>query len=84
MGRGVWEAFPTARYVHAKIPSDLHKDDHIIGRAALVPVDGVVNTGKSVVDFVKHICNFDSRVKIVVVAGVVQEQAVEEGGVFER
>ncbi|CZT19397.1 related to 2-3-cyclic-nucleotide 3-phosphodiesterase [Ramularia collo-cygni] len=84
MARGVWEAFPTAMYVHAKEPVDLHKSDHIAGRAAIVLVDGVVNTGKSVVDYVQHIRSCDANVKIVVLAGVVQGQAVEKGGVLDR
>lgn len=84
MARGVWEAFPTAMYVHAKNPADLLENDHIVGRAAIVLVDGVVNTGKSVVDFVRHIRKCDPHVRIVVIAGVVQGQAVSEGGVLAR
>lgn len=84
MARGVWEAFPTAMYVHAKNPTNLHKNDHVIGRAAIVLVDGVVNTGKSIAEFVKYIRKCDSHVKIVVIAGAVQGKAVEEGGFLER
>lgn len=84
MARGVWEVFPSAMYVHAKKPTDLHKDDHIIGRSTIVLVDGVINTGKSVVDFVKHIRKVDQEVKIVVIAGVVQKEAVDADGVLSR
>lgn len=84
MARGVWEAFPAAVYVHAKTPIDLNKQSHITGRAAIVLVDGVVNPGKSIAEFVTHLRTCDSKVRIVVIAGVVQEQAVEEGGIVDR
>lgn len=71
MALGVSEAFPAAMFVHAKTPEDL-KEEHIRGQSALLLVDSVVNSGKTIVDFIEHIRKIDKVVRIVVVAGVIQ------------
>ena len=71
MALGVSEAFPAAMFVHAKTPEDL-MEQHIRGQSALLLVDSVVNSGKTIVDFIEHIRKIDKAVRIVVVAGVMQ------------
>ena len=84
MAFGVNRAFPLASFVHARYPSDimaLHLEDvHNV-----ILVDSVINSGKSVVDFVGHVQDLSPTIRIVVVAGVVQEQAISKGGlVYEH
>jgi hypothetical protein len=45
-----------------------------------VMVDSVVNSGKTVVQFVQHVRDLHATIRIVVIAGVVQAQSVSEGG----
>jgi uracil phosphoribosyltransferase/phosphoserine phosphatase/adenylate kinase len=75
MASGVSEAFPLAMYVHAKNPSDL-TPHHVQGRSQIVLVDSVINSGKTVIEFVQHIRSFGADIRVVVVAGVVQGECV--------
>jgi uracil phosphoribosyltransferase/phosphoserine phosphatase/adenylate kinase len=75
MASGVNEAFPLAMYVHANSPGDI-KPHHLRGRAQVVLVDSVVNSGKTVVEFVQAIRDLDTNVCIILLAGVVQAQCV--------
>ena len=84
MAFGVNQAFPLARFVHASQPSDIVAS-HLKDIHNVILVDSVVNSGKSVVDFVRHMQDLCPTIRIVVVAGVVQEQAISEGGlVYEH
>lgn len=83
MAFGVNEAFPQASFMHAKDAADL-KAEHLQGQETVVLVDSVVNSGKSVVEFVQHIRGLQAELRIVVVAGVVQEQAVLRGELCEQ
>jgi phosphoserine phosphatase/uracil phosphoribosyltransferase/adenylate kinase len=73
MALGVNEAFPLATFMHARDPPDL-KEHHLRGYRVLSLVDSVVNSGKTVNDFVKHIRKLHAIIHIVVVAGVVQAE----------
>ncbi|KAK1752606.1 uracil phosphoribosyltransferase-domain-containing protein [Echria macrotheca] len=82
MAFGVNEVFPAAAFLHAKTTSDL-KEECLEGIKTVLLVDSVINTGKSVVEFVQHmrvICG--DGVRIIIVAGVVQAEAVAEGGML--
>jgi uracil phosphoribosyltransferase/phosphoserine phosphatase/adenylate kinase len=78
MAFGVNEAFPSAMFVHAKRPEDI-EPHHLLQQRTVVLVDSVVNSGKTVVNFVQHIHSLHATIHIVVVAGVVQAQSVSEG-----
>ncbi|EED18669.1 conserved hypothetical protein [Talaromyces stipitatus ATCC 10500] len=78
MARGVWDVFPCAMYLHAKNPTDI-KCDHLDGQINILLVDSVVNTGKSIAEFVQHIRNLHPTVRVVVVAGVVQAECTSSG-----
>ncbi|KAL8670596.1 MAG: hypothetical protein Q9168_004870 [Polycauliona sp. 1 TL-2023] len=82
MAYGVNDAFPDAMFVHAKDPQDL-KMDHVEGQLTLILVDSVINTGKSIIEFIQYIrLNLHATIHIVVVAGVVQDKCVtgDDGG----
>ena len=78
MAFGVNDAFPLARFVHAKDADDL-KAHHVQDQRTIVLVDSVVNSGKSIIDFTNRIRSQRSSIQIVVVAGVVQAEAVRDG-----
>ncbi|KAK6592003.1 uracil phosphoribosyltransferase [Botrytis cinerea] len=75
MAFGVSEALPLATFLHAKDPEDI-KATHVKGQLNIVLVDSVVNSGKTIVEFVEHIRKLHATIRIVVVAGVVQSQAI--------
>lgn len=74
MASGVSKAFPLAMYVHAHEPTDLVLH-HIKDQHQVILVDSVINSGKTVVEFVQRIRDL-ANVRIVVVAGVVQGECV--------
>lgn len=82
MASGVNAAFPLAAFVHAKLPFDIQAH-HLKGRHSVILVDAVVNTGKSVVEMVRRIRDLDATIRVVVLAGVVQSQAISAGMLAE-
>ena len=74
MAFGVSDAFPEAMFFHAKDSKKLKKGNV----STIVLVDGVTNTGASIVEFVEHIRNLDADVRDIVIAGVVQADAVSK------
>ncbi len=78
MALGVSDAFPSAMFVHASDPDGL-KLHHLEGQLTVVLVDSVINTGKSIVEFVQHIRSLHATIRIVVVAGVVQADNINKG-----
>ena len=78
MAFGVSDAFPLAMFVHASDTDDI-KLHHVQGQLTVILVDSVVNTGKTIVEFVQHVRKLHATIRIVVVAGVVQTQCVSEG-----
>ncbi|KAK0619460.1 uracil phosphoribosyltransferase-domain-containing protein [Immersiella caudata] len=82
MALGVSEAFPSAGFLHAKVATDLSKK-HLEGVETVMLVDSVVNSGKTVVEFVQRVRHVGGKgVRIVVVAGVVQAGAVDREAEF--
>ena len=79
MALGVNDAFPLAMFVHANNPKNL-KLHHLDGQITVILVDSVVNTGKTIIEFVQHVRTLHATIRIVVVAGVVQAQCVSESG----
>ncbi|KAJ7021967.1 uracil phosphoribosyltransferase-domain-containing protein [Mycena alexandri] len=78
MALGVYKALPLAEFVHAKKSEELD-NKYLDGRETVVLVDSVVNSGKSVKEFVQHIRALNSNIRIVVVAGVIQAQSISDG-----
>lgn len=73
MAFGVNEAFPLAMFLHAKGPEDL-QSYHL--HETVVLVDSVVNSGKTIVEFVEHIRKLKPLIRIVVITGVAQIDSV--------
>jgi len=82
MAFGVNDAFPLAMFVHASGPDDI-MFHHLQGQLNVVLVDSVVNSGKTVVQFVQHVRNLHATIRIVVLAGVVQAQFVSGSSLTE-
>ncbi|KAF8848881.1 hypothetical protein BDZ45DRAFT_605209 [Acephala macrosclerotiorum] len=78
MALGVNDAFPLAMFVHASRPDDV-KLHHLQGQRTVVLVDSVVNSGKTVAQFVEHVRNLHATIRIMVIAGVVQAQSISGG-----
>lgn len=83
MAFGINEAFPSAIFLHAKEPKDI-KPDHLSGLTTVILVDSVINSGKTVVEFVEQIRKLHATIRVVIVAGVVQDQTVGEGGTLHK
>ena len=78
MALGVNDALPLAMFVHASRPEDIMLH-HLQGQLTVVLVDSVVNSGKTVVQFVQHVRNLHATIRIVVIAGVIQAELVSRG-----
>ena len=83
MASGVNRAFPRSMFVHAKDTDDL-KLHHLEGQVTVILVDSVINTGKTIIDLVKHVRKLHASIRIVVVAGTVQAQCVSESGSLQK
>ncbi|EJP66358.1 uracil phosphoribosyltransferase [Beauveria bassiana ARSEF 2860] len=79
MALGISEVFPRAMFLHAFDPRDI-KPHHLENQKNVILVDSVVNSGKSIIDFLRHVTQLkQDLINIVVVAGVVQKEAVADG-----
>ena len=79
MASGISDVFPQAMFLHVKENEDL-TTERLNGRQTVVVVDSVVDTGKTIVDFVKRIRSLHATIQIVIVAGVVQDKFPSSGG----
>lgn len=77
MAFGINEAFPKAMFIHASCADDI-KLHHIQEQATVILVDSVANSGKTLIEFIKRVGHLGAKVRIVVVVGVVQADAVAE------
>jgi hypothetical protein len=66
MALDVNDAFPLAMLFHASHPDDVHM--------ALVLVDLVVNSGRTIVDFVQAIRNLNVTICVAIAASIVQRR----------
>lgn len=82
MALGVSDAFTLAMFVHASDPENL-KTHHLEGQLTVILVDSVVNTGKTIIEFVERVRKLHASIRIVVVAGVVQAQCVSGNGLHQ-
>jgi len=75
MAFGVNDAFPLAMFVHAKRPEEI-LPDHVEQQHTVLLVDSVINNGNTAMQFIRRARDLHAGARIVVVAGVVQSQAV--------
>lgn len=83
LAMGVNDAIPLATFVHAKKPSDL-LPDHTAGKQVVMLIDSVVNSGRTVVEFLRRVRELRSDVSVLVIAGVIQSDAIDEAGALGR
>ncbi|KAF5541443.1 PRTase [Fusarium mexicanum] len=83
MAFGVSEVFPQAMFIHATAAEDV-KMHHVQGQSNVILVDSVVNSGKSVIEFIKRVVRLEPNINITVVAGVVQAEAIAEDHLFAK
>ena len=75
MASGISDAFPLTMFVHANNAADI-KTHHLQEQSTLILVDSVINTGRTIVEFVQHVRKLHATIRIVVVAGVIQAECV--------
>lgn len=69
--------FPRAMFIHATSAADI-KGHHLDDQRTVILVDSVVNSGKTLMTFIEHVRGLHAHIRILVVAGVVQAEAVQE------
>jgi hypothetical protein len=75
MALSISEALPTAGFLHAKVVEDVPAK-HLQAMRVFVLIDSVINNGTTMKDFARRIQVLDPAVLIVMIAGVVQRNAV--------
>ncbi|KAL4961371.1 uracil phosphoribosyltransferase-domain-containing protein [Aspergillus stella-maris] len=75
LASGIHKVFHKAQLIHAIKPKHIKKQ-HLEGIVTVILVDDVINCGNSVVEFVRRIQDTNGAVRIIVVAGVIQDKAV--------
>jgi uracil phosphoribosyltransferase len=74
---GISRAFPTARFLHTSRPEDITAA-HLAPQQTVILVDSVINTGKAMITVAQHVRMLHPTVRIVVVAGVVKKELVQD------
>ncbi|KAH7248197.1 uracil phosphoribosyltransferase-domain-containing protein [Fusarium solani] len=69
--------FPKARFIHAASVGNI-KRHHVDGQYTMLLVDSVVNSGKTLMQFIEHVRGLHANIRIVVMAGVIQAEVVAE------
>jgi uracil phosphoribosyltransferase len=75
MALGVNDILPIASFLYANRPDDL-QPKHVVEMSTVILVDSVVNSGRTIIDFVSRLKNLCETVRIVVISGVVQNSAI--------
>jgi uracil phosphoribosyltransferase/adenylate kinase len=83
MALGISDALPSATFVHAKLPTDI-LPEHLSSTKTILLVDSVVNSGKSILEFVRYIRKVHATVRIIVIAGVIQSKAVMSSAISQE
>ncbi|OQO04047.1 hypothetical protein B0A48_10690 [Cryoendolithus antarcticus] len=83
MAMGVSNVFSEVMFLQAKSPADMTLK-HLNQCKAVILLASVVNSGASIAEFVTHIRARRVSVPVVVVAGVVQADAVRPGGSIRK
>ncbi|KAJ4229019.1 hypothetical protein NW759_003740 [Fusarium solani] len=79
MARGVREAFPSAMLIFTASTSDI-ADHDVHYKYTVILVDSSINSGQTMIRFIKHIRNCNPRTRIVVMTGAVQAKAIGRTG----
>jgi uracil phosphoribosyltransferase len=79
---GVAKALETASFVHAKTFDDIDPK-YFRGKHTLILVHSVINSGASIVDFMKPLREKHPVLQVVVVASIVNKGALADGNLAE-
>lgn len=79
MALGVSEAFPLARFYHSKEADDI-KDHWLSGQSTVLLIDSVINEGDTIVKYIKKIRELHGSIRVIVIAGVVQDKSMNSDG----
>lgn len=82
MAFGINDVFPEAQFLHAKEPKDI-KRHHLEDKLTVILVDSVINTGSTIVKFVESVRAIHATIRIIVMAGVIQENVVSGCGALK-
>jgi uracil phosphoribosyltransferase len=83
MALGISQAFPRAMFLHAQKLNDICVSS-LKGMVTVMLVDSVINTGDTILEFVRHIRSLHASIRIVVVAGVVQASLLQRSRVAQQ
>lgn len=83
VAEGVRKVLPAAMFNYATLPEDLTFKD-VADLSTIVLVDAVITADSSIVAFIQHIRRMNKKVRIVVLASVVQEQCIADGGLLKN
>lgn len=83
MALGINDALPSATFLHARAPTDI-LPEYLTSIKTILLVDSVVNSGKSILSFVQNIRTLHATVRIVVIAGVIQVEAVTSSKISQQ
>ncbi|PYH86318.1 hypothetical protein BO82DRAFT_388938 [Aspergillus uvarum CBS 121591] len=75
LARGIYDYLPEAAFIHAKTPDDV-RHGHLQNHKTVILADWVIDSGKTVAEFVRHIRKLTPDLRIIVVAGVVQSRSI--------
>ncbi|KAI2637444.1 uracil phosphoribosyltransferase-domain-containing protein [Xylaria nigripes] len=78
MAYGIHSVIPDAAFFHGE-NYDAELEQCLNGRSCVILVDSVVNSGKTIVKFARPIRKRYPTIRIIVVAGVVQDQCLSRG-----
>jgi uracil phosphoribosyltransferase len=82
MALGVSDAMPLAGFLHAKLPTDM-TPEHLQPLVNIILVDSIINSGKTMNEFLRHIRQIYNTVNIVVVAGVIQQDVLKNNSLIK-
>ncbi|KAL9085237.1 MAG: hypothetical protein Q9165_007671 [Trypethelium subeluteriae] len=83
MALGVSKAFPSAGFLHAHAADDI-EPRHLKKRSSVILVDSVVNTGKSIAEYVERVLGLNAALPIFIVAGVVLKDSLSGNSALAR
>ncbi|KAJ5471916.1 hypothetical protein N7539_008485 [Penicillium diatomitis] len=83
MALGISQAFPSAMFLHARKLQDIC-DKSLEGMVTVILVDSVINTGNTILEFVRHIRTLHASIRIVVAAGVIQASLLQRSRVAQQ
>ena len=70
-------------FLHAHQSNDIHAK-YLKGTVTVILVDSVISTGDAILEFVRHIHDLHATIRILVVAGVIQDGLIKRSRVTQQ